>query len=277
MPSDQFHEKLYQKFRTFFDDAEEKRRWNPYKDVPWDKVNAEVPERLALCAETFLGVESYLPDYIRGGLRSVRMSTIGQRWFTANWGYEELKHSIALMEYLIVSGKRTQEQMFDFQARLMEDEWEVPFHTDRRMTIYGMFQEQATFVIYLRHEKLAQKFNDPALAAVYRFNARDECAHAKFYEDVVRCYLEDDREGGLADLSYVAKHFKMPGVGLVPDYDQRIEVMRDEGGMDRDVFLKKVYFPLLKRLGVTRQELVAIAAAERKAAKLAREASPPAE
>ena len=35
--------------------------------------------------------------------------------------------------------------------------------------------------------------------------------------------------------------------------------------MDRDLFLKKVYFPLLKRLGVTRHELVKAAAAERRA------------
>ena len=277
MPSDEFHEKLYRRFRTFFDEAEEKRRWNPYKDVPWDKVNPDVPESLALCAETFLGVESYLPDYIRGGLTSIRASTLAQRWFTANWGYEELKHSMALMEYLIRSGKRTEEQMFDFQERLMEEEWERPFETSRRMSIYGMFQEQATFVIYLRHEKLAQKHGDAALAAVYRFNARDECAHAKFYEDVTRVYLEDDREGTVEDLAHVAKHFKMPGVGLVPDYDARIEVMREEGAMDRDVFLKKVYFPLLKRLGVSRQELVAAASKARKAAKAAREAAAPAE
>ena len=44
--------KLYQKFRTFFDDAEHKRRWNPLHDVPWDKVNPEAPEALATCAES---------------------------------------------------------------------------------------------------------------------------------------------------------------------------------------------------------------------------------
>src|SRR5699024_4398109 len=146
-------------------------------DVPWDKVRGEeVPEDLAVCAETFLGVESFLPDYIIGGLQAVRVSSIAQRWFAANWGYEELKHSMGLMEYLMRSGKRTQEQMFDFQSELMKVEWEAPFETARRMTIYGMFQEMATFVIYVRHEKLAKKYGDEALATIYRFNARDECA-----------------------------------------------------------------------------------------------------
>lgn len=263
--TDKFHVVLYEKFIRFFDEAEEKRRWNPLKDIPWDKINPELPESVAVCAETFLGVESFLPDYIRGGLEAVRASSVGQRWFTANWGYEELKHSMALQEYLLRSGKRTDEQMFDFQAKLMEEEWTRPFQTARQMTIYGVLQEMATFVIYLRHEKLAQKHGDQALAMIYRLNARDECAHARFYEDVTRVYLEEDRQGTLADLAFVAKEFAMPGVGIVPDYDERIAVMRDEAAMDRDVFLKKVYFPTLKRLGVERRELVAAASAARKA------------
>lgn len=255
MASYEFHEKLYQRFRTFFDEAEQKRRWNPYRDIPWDKVNPDAPEMLATCAETFLGVESYLPDYIRKGLESVRVSSVAQRWFSANWGYEELKHSIALTEYLVRSGKRTDAQMCDFQAKLMEKEWQLPFDTARRMTIYGVFQEMATFVIYLRHEALAKKHGDEALAAVYRLNARDECAHARFYEDVVKVYLDEDRDGTIEDIAHVARNFEMPGVGLVPDYDARIEIMRGEGNVDRDVFLKKVYFPTLKYLGVTRAEI----------------------
>jgi acyl-[acyl-carrier-protein] desaturase len=275
MANDRFHEKLYRTFIHFFDDAEQKRRWNPLHDIPWDKVNHEVPEALAICAETFLGVESFLPDYIAGGLGAVRASSIGQRWFAANWGYEELKHSMSLMEYLIRSGKRTQEEMFDFQAELMKVEWQRPFDTARRMTIYGMLQELATFVIYLRHEKLAKQYQDEALATIYRYNARDECAHARFYEDVVRVYLEEDREGTIADIAHVAKHFEMPGVGIVPDYDARIQVMRDEGQMDRDVFLKKVYFPVLGRLNVTRAELVAAASRLRKRG-IAASSAPPA-
>lgn len=273
MAHDQYRERLWKQFRTFFEKAEEERRWNPYADVPWDKCNPDTPEFVATCAETFLGVESYLPDYIRKGLDAVRVSSWAQRSFAANWGYEELKHSLALSEYLVRSGKRTEEQMFDFQAALMKQEWQLPFDTDRRMTIYGVFQEMATFVIYLRHEALAKKFNDEALATVYRFNARDEVAHARFYQDVVKVYLEDDRDGTLADIAFVAKHFEMPGVGIVPDYERRIEVMRAEGHMDRDVFLQKVYFPVLKYLGVTRQDLVESAQRERATRKAAQAAA----
>jgi acyl-[acyl-carrier-protein] desaturase len=263
MATDQFHAKLHQAFTTFFDKAAQERRWNPYRDVPWGAINRDTPEFVATCAETFLGVESFLPDYLRQGLELVRASSWAQRSFAANWGYEELNHSVALMEYLLRSGKRTDKQMADFQAKLMTAEWKRPFDTARRMTIYGSFQEMATFVIYLRHEALAKQHGDDALAAVYRFNARDEIAHAHFYEDVVRVYLEEDREGTVADIAHVAQHFEMPGVGIVPDYDARVELMRAHGHVDRDIFLQKVYFPVLKYLGVTRQELVASAKRER--------------
>ena len=48
----------------------------------------------------------------------------------------------------------------------------------------------------------------------------------------------------------------MPGVGLVPDYDSRILKMRD-AGIDRSVFIQKVYMPILKYLGVNRHEMLA--------------------
>jgi acyl-[acyl-carrier-protein] desaturase len=255
--------RLYQLYATFFDKAERERRWNPYRDIPWEKVNKDISDEMTLCAETFLCVEMYLPDYVSKGLNVVRPS-FGQMWFSANWGYEESKHSIALMEWLLRSGKRSEEQMWDLQHRVHEKVWNLPFSTARQMTIYGCFQEQATFVIYCRQEARAQEESDEALRTIYRFNARDEVAHARFYMDVVKVCLEEDREGTLADVALVAKHFEMPGVGIVPDYDARIEVMRSEAKVDRDVFIQKVYLPVLKLLGVTRQELVAMASKERR-------------
>jgi acyl-[acyl-carrier-protein] desaturase len=271
MSSDRFREHLYQEFLNFFDNAEQTRRWNPMRDVPWDRINPETPEAMALCAETFLGVEGFLPDYIAGGLQVFRNESVGQRWFVANWGYEELKHSMALQLYLIRSGKRTEEQMADYQAKLMNEQWVPPFDTARRITIYGALQEMATFVIYLRQEKAAKEAGDEALAAIYRLNARDECAHARFYEMTVRAYLEEDREATVLDIAHVAANFQMPGVGIVPDYDARIAVMRDAGRIDRDVFLQKIYLPTLRRLGVERAEITAAISAQRKAIRAARE------
>src|SRR5262245_30245548 len=175
--------RLYKLYATFFDKAEQERRWNPYRDVPWDKLERAVSDKLTLCAETFLCVEAYLPDYVSKGLNVVRPG-FGQMWFSANWGYEESKHTVALLEYLLRSGKRSEEQVWDLQRRLHEREWRLPFQTARQMTIYGVFQEQATFVIYCRQEAAAAREGCEALRTIYRLNARDEVAHARFYMEV---------------------------------------------------------------------------------------------
>lgn len=248
-------EKLYKEYLSFFEKAERERRWNVFEDIPWDRVNKNASEELALCAETFCSVEMYLPDYVAGGINVVR-KYFGQAWFQANWGYEESKHSLALMQYLLRSGKRTEEQMTDLRNRIFDKTWNLPFDTARQMTFYGCVQEMATFVIYVKHRERAAAENDECLRTVYDYVARDEIAHTRFYQGVIKVLLEEDRQGTLADMAHVFANFEMPGVGLVPDYDSRILKMR-EAGIDRAVFIQKVYMPILKFLGVGRHEMLA--------------------
>lgn len=250
-------EKLYREYLQFFEKAERERRWSVFSDIPWERVNKDASEELALCAETFCSVEMYLPDYVSGGINLVR-NYFGQAWFQANWAYEESKHSLALMHYLIKSGKRTEAQMFDLQRTLLSDEkkWSLPFHTPRQMTFYGCVQEMATFVIYVKHRERAAVEGDECLRAIYDLVARDEIAHCRFYQSVIKVLLEEDRDGTLADMAHVFANFRMPGVDLVPDYDSRILKMR-EAGIDRSVFIQKVYLPILKYLGVGRHDMLA--------------------
>jgi acyl-[acyl-carrier-protein] desaturase len=247
-------DKLFKEYLQFFEKAERERRWNVFNDVPWDKVNRDATEELALCAETFCSVEMYLPDYVAGGINVVR-KYFGQAWFQANWAYEESKHSLALMQYLLRSGKRTEEQMSDLQTRIFDKTWKLPFATARQMTFYGCVQEMATFVIYVKHRDRAAAENDECLRTIYDLVARDEIAHTRFYQGVIKVLLEEDREGTLADMAHVFANFRMPGVDLVPDYDARILKMR-EAGIDRAVFIQKVYMPILKYLGVDRHEML---------------------
>lgn len=249
-------ERLYREYMEFFEKAERERRWNIFNDVPWDKINPDAPEELALCAETFASVEMYLPDYVAGGINVVR-DYFGRAWFQANWGYEESKHALALGEYLMRSGKRTKDQWFDHQNVVLSKEWALPFSTGRQMTCYGMIQEQATFLIYCKHRDFAKRENDECLRTIYDYIARDEIAHTRFYQSVIKILLEEDREGTLSDLAHVFANFEMPGVGLVPDYDTRILQMRDNGGIDRNIFIRKVYLPLLKYVGIDRHEMLA--------------------
>ncbi|MEQ9497851.1 MAG: acyl-ACP desaturase [Deltaproteobacteria bacterium] len=261
-----FREAIYREYMEFFERAEKNRRWSVFTDIPWDDLDASNnDEDAALCAETFVGVESYLPDYVSQGINVVR-DMFGRAWFSANWGYEESKHALALREYLVRSGQRTAAQMFDYEEEILGKQWKLPFETARQMTFYGAVQELATFMMYKHQEKLARDRGDEVLATIYGFVGRDEAAHADFYRKVTQLEIVEDREGAIRDMAIVFKNFRMPGANLVPDYDARTEVMRKTGGVDRGVFFKEVWFPTLKKVGVTREDITRASAALRKPA-----------
>src|SRR5689334_6171840 len=134
-------EKFHREYLTFFENAERSRRWNPFQDLDWEAARGEPhDEELALCAETFCGVELYLPDYVEGHLSLFR-DNFARAWFAANWGYEESKHSLTLWRYLVESGQRSEAQMQAFAERILSLRWEKPFPTGRQMTVYGAVQE----------------------------------------------------------------------------------------------------------------------------------------
>ncbi|MCI0341335.1 MAG: acyl-ACP desaturase [Planctomycetales bacterium] len=246
-------ERLYRAYWEFFEKAERERRWSVFDDIPWEKVNPGATDDLALCAETFCCVELYLPDYLTGAMGVVR-SSFGQSWFQANWGYEESKHALALGEYLVRSGKRTRDQLHDLHKRIFSKRWQLGYATGLEGTCYGLIQEMATFLIYVKHRAEAAREGDECLRTIYDYIARDEIAHAHFYGDALRVFLDEDRERGLDALTHVVQTFQMPGVDLVPDYDARILKMR-AAGVDSGVFLQKAFLPILKYAGVTRDEI----------------------
>lgn len=247
-------EGLYREYMTFFEHAERTRRWRLDDDLPWALAEASPRDPvLARCAETFAGVELYLPDYVSQGMNLVR-DRFGQAWFLANWAYEESKHSLALREYLLRTGQRTEEQLREHERRTLAVRWTLPFATTRQMTIYGALQEMTTFASYKKLEGAAERRGDALLVHVCQLVARDEMAHASFYTKVCRLLLDEDRPGTLADLAHVFHHFRMPTAELMPDWGQHVDVMR-EAGLDRAAFFGEVWIPLLRRLGVDRRDL----------------------
>ena len=254
MISRSLRENFYRAYMEFFEHAERSRRWNVFDDIPWEKLEKTPKnEKLALCAETFCGVEMYLPDYIKTNLE-VLQGNFGRVWFAANWGYEESKHALALREYLKRSGHRTDAQLFEYEEKLFSKHWPTPFPTERQMTCYAAIQERTTFVIYKKQERMAQAEGDEVLATIYKLIAKDEMAHTRFYEDMIELHLAEERQGTLADLAHVFRNFRMPAAELVPDYESRVEVMRS-AGIDRGVFITEVWAPILKMLKITRHDL----------------------
>src|SRR6202521_6117948 len=154
---------MWRLYRDFFDKAERKRRWSIRDDIPWDQCNPRLHPAVGDVVESFCAVELYLPDYTSKILPVVRPSR-GRTWFYANWGYEESKHSLALSDWLLKSGKRTDEQMADLERMVFSREWNLPKNDPLAMLAYAMVQEQATFLNYRNlRKRLADFGGDPAL------------------------------------------------------------------------------------------------------------------
>lgn len=242
-------------YRDFFDQAEKRRRWNIREDIPWDKTNSNLNPAIADVVESFCAVELYLPDYHGKILPVVRQSK-GRVWFYANWGYEESKHSLALCDWLLKSGARTQEQMHDLEAGLLEREWNLPQDNHLGMLVYAMVQELATFWNYrnLRH-KCIELGGDPALEQLLIFVSVDEKAHYAFFRQCVELYLKHDRPAVLEQMRRVMHDFSMPAITEMTDGIQRVSRIKNLHIFDEDVYYRDVYLPILSELGVDRREL----------------------
>jgi acyl-[acyl-carrier-protein] desaturase len=247
-------EGLYRLYREFFDRAERKRRWSLADDIPWDQVNRGIHPAIADVVESFCAVELYLPDYIAKALPLIRVNR-GWAWFHANWGYEESKHSLALGDWLLRSGMRSEEQMADLESQVFAHEWQLPHDNPAGMLVYAMTQELATWVHYRNLRHRVDEQGDPALSHLLSLIAVDERAHHAFYRNVVRLFLEVDRRETLEQLRHVLFTFSMPAVHLLAESRQRVAAIKALGIFDEDVFLHEVFRPILDTLGVDHREL----------------------
>ncbi len=255
--SAQLENRFFELYIDFFNRAEVERRWNVQKDIPWDKCNPKVSDAIALIVESFCAVELFLPDYTSKILQLIRKSR-GRAWFQANWGYEESKHSLVLEEWLVRSGKRTPQEVRDFSGAVLEREWELPFSTPRQMMIYTTFQELSTGLNYKNLRRKAIEQGDKALATALSFVARDESAHYQFFQDGVKLYMQEDRDGTLEDMKTVLEGFRMPAQDLIPNWEVRGQTIIGEKIFSDRIFYKDIMRPILSILGTSRDELQAL-------------------
>jgi acyl-[acyl-carrier-protein] desaturase len=241
-------------YRDFFDRAERKRRWSLRDDIPWDQCNRSLDPAIADIIESFCAVELFLPDYTGKILPLVR-GGFGRAWFTMNWGYEESKHSLALGDWLLRSGMRTEEQLTDLHGTVADHEWDLPLDSVRGMVVYSMVQEMATWLHYRNLEQVIDKQGDPALYRLLGLISIDERAHFSFFRSIVKMHLEEDREGTLEPLRRVMHHFAMPAVHLLADGPQRAAAVRSLKIFNEELYFHKVYLPILTGLGVSRAEM----------------------
>jgi len=246
--------KIYNLYREFFDQAEKRRRWSLAKDIPWEQCNANINPAVANVVESFCAVELYLPDYMAKILPLIRASR-GRAWFLANWGYEESKHSLALGDWLLRSGLRSEEQMVDLENKVFNNEWNLPLDDMRGMVCYSMAQELATWLNYRNLRQVVGKDGDPALYRLLGYILVDERAHYDFFRQIVSLQLEEDRQGMLEQLLRVLNQFHMPAVYSLADGPERIAAVKSLNIFNDELFYKDVYTPILADLGIERQEM----------------------
>src|SRR5208282_5546720 len=246
-------EQVYRIYLEFLETAENKRRWNIFNDIPWEKLDAgkasaEVGDRV----EIFCTEELYVPDYSSRGLDLSR-SMFGMAWFQTCWAFEESRHGLVFREYLTRSGLRSPAQFEALEAVTFAKAWSLPFKTVRQMACYGALQEAATYIAYKAQKEKARCAGDAVLEAIFHYVGRDEVAHGGFYRAMIELEMAHDRAGTISDLAYVLSNFKMPGDGLIPNYQERLRT--SGAGISARVFLEHVVLPTLKMAGTSREEL----------------------
>jgi acyl-[acyl-carrier-protein] desaturase len=246
---------LWRLYRDFFDKAEKKRRWSIRDDIPWNECNPGLDPAMADVVESFCAVELYLPDYSSKILPLVRPSK-GRTWFYANWGYEESKHSLALHDWLIRSGHRTDGQMADLEAKIFQWEWNLPHDNHLGMLVYAMVQEYATWLNYRNlRQRVEERGGDPALSRLLTLVAVDEKAHYSFFMECVQLYLKHDTQDTLEQMRRVMNDFAMPAIHDMADSRRRVEAIKTLEIFSEEIYYRDVYLPILVELGVDRREL----------------------
>ncbi len=263
---------FYRELMKYLALAEQKRRWNPFTDIPYAQANPNTSQTLAQCVETFCAVEMYLPDFTSKMLHMIRRSR-GRSWFHINWGYEESKHSLTLEGWLLASGHRTEEQREAVQSALSTLEWELPYDHPRQMVCYTMIQELATFWNYRNLETIASKEKDLALITGLRIISVDERVHYNFFRNTVKEWMKWDEEGTIHDLKYVFDHFSMPGRTQIPGYDEAATVLAKTGIYGPREYIKLVKNPILEDLRLDKDFQRIESEEERAAVEAARKAA----
>ena len=205
--------------------------------------------------ESFCAVELYLPDYLVHAMpwsRPSRAST----WFYANWGYEESKHSLALHDWLLKSGLRSEERMADLEGEIFRHPWQLPHDNVVAMLAYAMVQERATALNYRNlRRRTRERGGDPALERLLTLLAVDEQAHHNFFLSSVRLFLGHDRDGTLEQLRRVMHAFAMPAIYGLADGRQRVARIKELEIFNDELYVREVYLPILEDLGVLRSEM----------------------
>ena len=212
----------------------------------------------------FLGVESFVDDYVFSGINAAGSSTTTRQIYI-EWGFEERRHGQTFRHALIDSGLYTQEWVDRYLAEVAEDQWTFDRQTGYEATpllasAYAMFQERQTRWNYTAlRMRLWREYGSPtdqagrnlfpAIAGAIRFPEIDEGAHEANFSSIVHIYLKYAPDQALDALMKVSNRYRMPIVNL-PNGELFVQAVLAAGmGVARDV-ISEIMNPALARMGL---------------------------
>ena len=212
----------------------------------------------------FLGVESYVDDYVFEGINAAGDS-LSTRGLYIQWGAEERRHGQTFRHCLIDSGLYTQAFVDKYLAEAGEYQWTFKIQTGYEGTplqvaAYAIFQERQTRWDYTHlRKRIWGEYGSPtnsngkpvypAIAGALRFPERDEGAHEANFANIVRIYMKYFPDLALEALVQVSNHYRMPVVQL-PNAEEFVRCILVAGmGNARDV-VNEILNPAIQRMGL---------------------------
>ncbi len=171
-------------------------------------------------ARVTVHVENFCQIYTTGLEKMFGASPVMRR-FLEVWDLEECNHAHALRDWMVACGlpeERIYPELANARLRPFKAPWDEPAHT----VAYVYFQELLTGTYY---KLWLDKAQDPSLKALLNRIIVDEFRHFDWYKTVFKAFMKHDREFTVAAGSEVAANFVMPGVQIIPHYDDLTDHM----------------------------------------------------
>lgn len=180
-------DRLYRLFRTFFEQAEDNRNWNLWKDIPWQEARRNPSSELVSAMMTAYREALFLPDYSSYTLKALRASR-GRAWFLTRWSYEEGKHLLALGEWFVKSHTVADNDLKNLSNELLAHyKWEPPFFDAPALFADALLYENKEIEQMTAIKRLAEASGDTALTLLMEKILEDEAAHQAFFRDALIC------------------------------------------------------------------------------------------
>ena len=229
------------------------KEWLPHALVPWERgANFDpkaawngdamaLPDGVRSALFVNLLTEDNLPYYFET-INRVFADEAWREW-SRRWTAEEMRHSIVMRDYVVVSGALDPVELE--RARMAQvTSGQVPQpSTVADGLVYAALQELATRIA---HRNTGKLLDDPAGYEIMSRVASDENLHHLLYRDLVSAALEIDPSSTMCAVERQVRGFEMPGTGI-PGFARHAAVIATAGIYDLAIHHDQILVPVVIR------------------------------